>query len=154
MAGVTTHLEALKRQTDTNQVTFTTVELSGNESHEFKLDGSEPEIENIQFKPGNVGPAQEGVLLMVRPVVKSGGSTNTTFSIHEDPDRDDIDEVVRLENLNEADLAQTFQPGAGQGVQFENQLGEEEWYITLNELSGVDSVYTIRLRWLDVKQIA
>lgn len=149
MVGVQTLLESFQRSIETNQVTVTTEELAGNESHDIRLDENDPKIDTIEFRPSDTGPPSEGILYIIRPLVNSG-SSDSDISIYESEERNDIDEVIRIEDLSVSDGVSTFQPGSGTGVPFENQEDEEEWYLTITENSGNDSVYTIRLRWFDV----
>lgn len=149
MVGVATVLEALQRSAETNQVTLTTNTLSGSTTHDLQIDKNDDKVDTVNFKPSDATLPDEGILYMVRPIVSSG-STDTDLFIYEDSDRESIDEVLRIEGLSTNDGTQTFQPGSGTGIPFQNQNDKEEWYLTLDELSGNDSQYEIRLRWFDV----
>jgi len=152
MVGVNTFLEALNRRADTRQLTLTTTTLKGGKTHDFKATEDDEKVESVEFKPGNIDVAEEGVLFVVRPLVVSG-TTNADFIFFEDSTRDDIEEVIRIEGLDIADKAQTFQPGSGTGIQFEIQDGEKEWYFRLKENSGLDTQFKVRMRWLDVGEL-
>lgn len=149
MVGVNTFLEALNRRADTRQLTLTTETLAGGQTHDFVADEEDEKVESIEFKPGNAGIPQEGVLFVVRPLIVSG-STDSDFLIFEGESRNNIEEILRIVALDTNDSAQTFQPGSGSGVQFENQDGENEWYFRLVENSSVDVKFKVRMRWLDV----
>lgn len=149
MPGVSTLAEALKRRADTVQVTFTTVELNGGTTHNFKLDETDSKIDSVDFKPSDGSLTSEALITLVRPIVISG-STDTDYFVYEDSSRDQVDEVLRIENLSVNDSVETFQPGLGQGVPFENQEGDSDWYLTLDELSNTASKYQIRMRLFDV----
>lgn len=149
MVGVNSILQALKESTDTVQATITTTELAANQTHEISLTSDDQKVDEINFRPTGSDPIQEGKIYLVRPIVQSG-STDTDLTIYESSDRDDVDEVIRIADLSVNDAVQSFQPGSAQGVQFENQEEENQLYITLDENSGIDSVYTIRLRWSTV----
>lgn len=152
MVGVNTFLEALNRRSDTRQMTLTTTTLNGGETHDFQATEEDEKVESVEFKPADVDVAKEGVLFVVRPLIVSG-STNADFIFFEDSSRDDIEEVVRIEGLDVADRAQTFQPGSGTGVQFENQDGKKQWYFRFDEKSGNDTQFKVRMRWLDVGEL-
>lgn len=149
MVGVNTFLEALNRRADTRQLTFTTETLAGGQTHDFEVSEEDEKIESIDFRPDNVGIPREGVLFVIRPLILSG-STDSDLSFYEDESRNDIEEVLRISGLNSADPAQTFQPGSGTGVQFENQEGENDWYFRLTENSTTDVKLRVRMRWLDI----
>jgi hypothetical protein len=149
MVGVNTFLEALNRRADTRQLTLTTETLAGGQTHDFQADIEDPKVESIDFRPDDVGIPQEGVIFVVRPLIISG-STDTDFLLFEDDSRNDIDEILRISTIDANDSAQTFQPGSGTGVQFENQNGENEWYFRLVENSSTDAKFKVRMRWLDV----
>lgn len=152
MVGVNTFLEALNRRADTRQLTLTTETLAAGQTHDFTASEEDDNVESVEFKPGNVDVAQEGVLFVVRPLVVSG-STDCDFSFYEDESRDDIEEVIRIAGISSADGAQTFQPGSGTGVQFENQEEEKTWYFRLEENSATDVKFKLRMRWLDVGEL-
>lgn len=149
MVGVSTLLESVKRGIETEQVTFTTTTLAGNTTHDIKLGSNDDKIDSVTYKPDDATPPSEGLLLLIRPVADSG-TTDSDIFIHEDSSRADIDEVTRIENLSVDDASQTFQPGTGEGIQFQNQDGDDEMFLRIVENSGIDSVYTIRLRWFNV----
>jgi len=149
MVGVTSILQALKESTDTVQATITTNELAGNTTHEFSLSEDSDKVDTVTLRPSDSDPLQEGNITLVRPIVQSG-STNSDVSIFESSSRDPVDEVIRIEGVSVNDPVQTFQPGDAQGVQFENQEGENQIYLTLDEQSGNASVYIIRIRWSTV----
>lgn len=152
MVGVNTMLEALNRRAATRQLTLTTETLAGGQTHDFVADEDDEKVESIEFKPDNVGIPQEGILFIVRPLVLTG-STDSDFLFHEDESRDGIEEVFRISAISSADAAQSFQPGSGTGVQFENQQGENEWYFRLIENSTTDVKFKVRMRWLDVGEL-
>lgn len=149
MVGVDTFVEALKRRDDTKQVTFTTTTLSGSQTHDFTITSTDSKIDTINFKPSGASLPKRALILLVRPIATSG-TTDTDFLIHEDNDREDIDEVIRITGLSNADSPQGFQPGNGMGADFDNQDDEGTWYGRLVENSGNDSQYTIRMRWVDL----
>jgi len=150
--GVSTALEALKRSSDTNQLTITTTELAGNQTHDINIGEKSDKIDSVSFKPSDVTPAKEGILFIVRPIVESG-STDTTVSLYESADRDAIDEYLRITNVSVNDGASTYQPGSGNGVQFDNQNDKEKFYLRLEENSNNNSVYSLRMRWIDLKRL-
>jgi hypothetical protein len=148
--GVTSALEALRRSEDTRQLTLTTKELAGNTTHDINIGEESDKVDSITFSPQGSEPASEGILFVVRPIVESG-STDTDFKLFEGPDRDPIDEYLGISGLSSSDPVSTFQPGSGTGVQFEAQDGSNRFFLRLVENSNTDSVYKIRMRWVDLK---
>lgn len=151
MAGVDTVTEALKRSEDTEQVTFTTTTLSGGSTHNIELDVGNNKIDTLSFLPNGIDTPSRATIFLVRPLVDSG-STDTDFFIYEDSGRNDVSEVFRIESLSVNDGVSSFQPGGGAGVPFRNQSGENRWYLKFVENSGNDSVYKVRMRWIDLSE--
>lgn len=148
--GVTSALEALRRSEDTRQLTLTTKELAGNTTHDITIGEGSDKIESLTYSPKSSDPPSEGILFVVRPIVQSG-STSTDLKLYEGPERNPIDEFLGISALSVSDPVSTFQPGSGTGVQFEAQDGSNKFFLRLDENSNSDSVYTIRMRWVDLK---
>lgn len=149
MVGVTTILESIKNGIDTQQLTLKTTTLSGNQTHDILIDENDDKVDSLTFTPSDVTTPDEALILLVRPVVASG-STNSTLYLHEKSNREDVSEVIRIQNLSTSDPVETFQPGTGNGIQFQNQDGNDEWYLRIREDSGIDAEYEVRFRWFDV----
>lgn len=149
MVGVNTFLEAMNRSMDTRQVTIETKTLAGGETHDFTTDPEHPKIEDVSYKPDDRVVAKEAIIYTIRPLIASG-STQCALSLYEHSNREDIEQVISVEDLSVNDSVSTFQPGSGTGAQFENQEGEDKWYFTLEENSDNDVKLKVRLRWLDL----
>lgn len=142
---------AIEASKDTIQLDVVTNALGGSATHEFTASADDAEVSAVALRP-DVSLPIEAQIMLVRVIVNSG-STDSDFLIHEDDDRQDIDEVVRITGLSSSDDPQTFQPGGGVGVQFLNQNvpPDNQIYFTIIENSGAAaSVYTIRIRFIDV----
>lgn len=150
MVGVQTLLQALKEQANTKQVTITTEQLSGNQTHDFDIDENDSNVSSVDFKPSDETLPNEALIMMVRPIVVSG-STDSDFFIFEDDDREGVDEALRITGLSVNDNVQTFQPGSAQGAPFQNQDDANQFHLRVDENSNTQSQYTFRIRWLDLE---
>lgn len=134
---------------DTIQLDVVTGVLAGNTTHEFTASEDDSEVNTVNVTPSDASLPIEAQLMMIRPVVVVG-STDSDFFIHEDGDRQDVDEVIRITSLDVNTGPQTFQPGGGMGVPFLNQDGNNGLWFRIEENSGNNSSYAIRIRFIDV----
>lgn len=132
-----------------NSVTVETNTVSGGTTEFFEISEDEDIVSSIEKIPEGRDIPRFARLVTIRINIPSG-TTDTTLSIYEDESGSDIDQVARIENLDTADSPESFNLSNSNGLPFVNQQDENKLYLEIDELSGVDTDYELKLIWATV----
>lgn len=132
-----------------NSVTVTTNAVSASGTELFEISEDEDIVDSVSFIPDDRDLPSFGRLINIRVNIKSG-STDTTLSIYEDESGSDIHQVTEITNLDTNDSPESFNLANGSGLPFVNQNEENKLYLQIDEISGNQSEYEIKLLWSNV----
>jgi len=132
-----------------NSVTVETNTVSGGTTEFFEVSEDEDIVSSIEKIPEDRDIPRFARLVTIRLNIPSG-TTDTTLSIYEDESGSNIDQVARIENLDSADSPESFSLSSANGLPFVNQQDENKLYLEIDELSGVNTDYEIKLIWATV----
>jgi len=134
-----------------NSVLIETGTVSSNGTELFEISEGEDIVDSLTFTPSGEDLPKFGVLKVIRVNIESG-STNTTLTIYEDESGNDIDQAAQITNLDSADSPESFTLGESGGLPFVNQQDQNTLHLEIDELSGNDSEYEIKLIWSNVRE--
>lgn len=149
MVGVDTILNGIREDTKTNQLTLTTGEIPANSSTDITIDPNDFNVDELTFSPDDADLPTTAIIISTRIIVESG-STDSDLKLYESSTRDSIDQSLMITELSSTDDVQTFVFNNRSGILFKNAEDEGEWHLTIDENSGVNSVYKIRFNWVDL----
>lgn len=132
-----------------NSVIVETNTVSANDTTLFEVSEEEDIISNLDFTPEDRDLPKYGRLVAIRVNVVSG-STDTTLSIYEGEDGNAIDQTAQIQNLDTSSSPESFTLGGDSGFPFVNQEDENTLHLEIDELSGSNSEYEIKLIWSNV----
>lgn len=132
-----------------NSVTIETGTVSANATELFEVTEDEDIVDSVTFSPTDRELPKFGRLIAIRVNIESG-STNTTLTIYEDESGNDIDQTAQITNLDISDSPESFTLANSSGLPFVNQQDENTVHLEIDELSGNNSEYEIKLIWSSV----
>jgi len=132
-----------------NSVTIETGTLSANATELFEVTEDEDIVDSITLSPADRELPKFGRLLSIRVNIVSG-STDTTLTVYEDESGNAIDQTAQITNLDISDSPESFTLANNSGLPFVNQQDENAVHLEIDELSGNDSEYEIKLIWSSV----
>jgi hypothetical protein len=134
---------------DTVSLQFKTNQVSPNSTVEFAVDEDEDIVKSVTQTPKDVDLLSKGRLVVIRVNIPSG-SSNTAISVYQSNDFDEINQVARITQLDQADSPESFNLSGAFGVPYVNKQGENEIYIKISENSGVATEYELDLYWYNI----
>ena len=134
---------------DTVSLQFKTNQVSGNSTAEFAVDEDEDIVESVTQTPEDVDLLSKGRLVVIRINIPSG-SSNSAISIYQSDNFDEINQVAKITQLDQADSPESFNLSGAFGVPYVNKQGENEIYVKISENSGVDTEYELDLYWYNI----
>jgi hypothetical protein len=134
---------------DTVSLQFKTNQVSANSTVEFAVDEDEDIVKSVTQTPEDVDLLSKGRLVVIRVNIPSG-SSNTAISVYQSNDFDEINQVARITQLDQADSPESFNLSGAFGVPYVNKQGENEIYIKISENSGVATEYELDLYWYNI----
>jgi len=132
-----------------NSVTIETGSVSANGTELFEVDEDEDIVSSLTYTPTDENLPKFGRFLAIRINIESG-STNTTLTLYEDETGNAIDQTAQITNLDANDSPESFVLGGDAGIPFVNQQDENTVHLEIDELSGIQSEYEIKLIWSNV----
>lgn len=132
-----------------NSVTIETGTVSANATELFEVTEDEDIVDSVTLSPTDRELPKFGRLIAIRVNIESG-STNTTLTIYEDESGNAIDQTAQITNLDISDSPESFTLANSSGLPFVNQQDENTVHLEIDELSGNNSEYEIKLIWSSV----
>lgn len=130
-------------------LTLSTNEIAGNDTVQFAADPAEDNVSEVDITPEGEEKPKTARIIALKLNVRSG-STDSSISMFQSRDFDEIDRVVSVSSLDVSSTPESYNLGGGIGTPFTNKQEENEVYFQVNENSGQTSVYDIELNWLNI----
>lgn len=132
-------------------LTLTTNQVSANGNEQFAASEDESIADTVDIYPEDEPIIKAGRIISIKINVSSG-STDSTVTLYQSPDYNDINQVTSISSLDVSGTPQTYMLGSGLGTPYINKEGESQVYLEINEQSNNASNYEIELYWLDISR--
>jgi hypothetical protein len=134
---------------DTVSLEIKTNQVDSNSTVQFRASEEEDIVDEVTQTPDNTDLLTKGRLVVVRINIPSG-SSDSDISIYQSENFDEINQVVRIEGLDQADSPEAFNLNGAFGVPFLNKQGDNQLYIQIDENSGIATKYELDIYWYNI----
>jgi hypothetical protein len=134
---------------DTVSLEIKTNQVDSNSTVQFTASEEEDIVDEVTQTPDNADLLTKGRLVVIRVNIPSG-SSDSDISIYQSENFDEINQVVRIEGLDQADSPEAFNLNGAFGVPFLNKQGDNQLYIQIDENSGIATKYELDIYWYNI----
>jgi hypothetical protein len=134
---------------DTTSLEIKTNQVTPNSTVQFKASEEEDIVNKVAQTPDSADLLTKGRLVVIRVNIPSG-SSDSDISIYQSENFDEINQVVRVTGLDEADSPESFNLNGAFGVPYLNKQGDNQLYIEIDENSGTATEYELDIYWYNI----
>lgn len=129
--------------------TVVTGEVSASGSEEFSASGDEGFVQELTTVPEDADLPDIARFVAIKVNVR-GSSTNSEIKVFQSEERNEIDQVIAIEEISVNSTPETYVLGAGMGIPFANKERDNDVYFEVNEKSDNPAEYDIEINWLNI----